>query len=115
VLGIVDDLPGPFGTGTCHHVEVVHVVSGCGDRWSVIAVRNEHDVTAADLFEHLDRALRGAVHAVIAEASGIAWAGGDLEVVDLLERRLDRRLLVVLVRRVARPVAARRDHLAGDQ
>ena len=59
--------------------------------------------------------LRCAVDAVVAEAPGIVWARGDFEVVDLLERRLDRRLLVVLVRRIARPVAARGDHLAGDQ
>jgi hypothetical protein len=39
----------------------------------------------------------------------------DFEVVDLLELELDRRFLVVLVRRIARPVAAGRDHLAGDQ
>ena len=40
---------------------------------------------------------------------------GDLEVVDLLELGLDLGVLVVLVRRVRRPVATGRDHLARDE
>src|SRR6476620_4620521 len=66
---VVDDPPGPFGAGACHYVEVVHVIPGRGHGRTVVAVRNQHDVTTADLFEHLDRALRVAVHAVIAEAA----------------------------------------------
>ena len=85
VLGVVDDLPGAFVAGSGHDVEVVHVIAGRGDRRSVIAVRHQHDVAGAHLFENLDRALRRAVHAVVAEAAGIVGPGGDLEVVDLLE------------------------------
>src|SRR5215212_3149562 len=85
VLGVVDDLPGPFLARACHHVEVVHVVAGRCYRRPVIPVGDKHDVTAAHLLEDLDRPARCAVHTVIAEAARIIWAGGDLEVVDLLE------------------------------
>ena len=67
VFGVVDDLPGAFGAGSGHDVEVVHVVAGRGDRRAVIAVRHQHDVAGAHLLEHLDGALRRAVHAVVAE------------------------------------------------
>ena len=115
MFGVVDDLPGAFGARSGHHVEVVHVVAGRGDRRAVIAVRHQHHVAGADLFEHLDRAVRRAVDPVVAEAAGTVRARGDLEVVDLLELGLGRRVLVVLVRGVARPVAAGGDDLARDQ
>ena len=115
VFGIIDDLPGPFGAGSGHHIEVVHVVARRGDGRAVIAVRYQHHVAGAHFFEHLDRAFGRAVDAVITEAARIIWAWSDFEVVDLLQRGLDGSVLVVLVRRIARPVAAGRDHLACDQ
>src|SRR5262249_36956194 len=115
MFGIVDDLPGAFDARAGHHVQVVHVVAGRRDGRTVVAMRYEDDVAAADFLEHLYRTLRCAVDAVIAEPTGIIWARGDLEVVDLLQRGLDGSVLVVLVRRVARPVAAGCDDLARDQ
>src|SRR5919198_390966 len=55
----------------------------------------------------------GAVHPLVPHPGP---AAAHLEVVDLLQRRLLRRpLLVVLVGRVGRPVAAGGEHLHGDQ
>ena len=69
VFGVVDDLPGPFGARSGHHIEVVHVIAGRGDGRAVITVRHQHDVAGAHLFEHLDRAVGRAVHAVVSEAA----------------------------------------------
>ena len=91
-----------------HHVEVVQVVAGGGDRRPVPAVRDEHDVARADLGQHVDGAAGSAVDPLVAEPGG-------LEVVDLLEFGLVLARLVVLVRRVGRPVPARREHLDGDE
>ena len=94
--------------GAGHHVQVVEVVAGRGHRRAVVAGRQQHVVAGADLLEDVDAR---AVRALVGEA-----AVGDLEVVDLLERGLDAGdVLVVLVRRIGRPVAARRDHLDRDQ
>ena len=68
----------------------------------------------ADLGEHVDVGVLVAVDPLVADARP-GRAVGDLEVVDLLELALAVARLVVLVRRVRRPVAARREHLAGDQ
>jgi hypothetical protein len=94
--------------GPGHHVQVVQVIAGRGHRRAVVAAGQQHRVPAADLLEDVDPRPVGAL---IGEA-----AIGDLEVVDLLERRLDAGdVLVVLVGRIRRPVAAGRDHLDGDQ
>ena len=104
---VVGEAPRPLA-GPGHHVQVVEVVAGRGHRGAVVAARQQHRVAAADLLEDVDA---GAVGALVGDA-----AVGDLEVVDLLERGLDARdLLVVLVRRIGGPVAAGRDHLDGDQ
>ena len=77
--------------GPGHHVQVVEVVAGRGHRRAVVAAGQQHRVAAADLLEDVDPR---AVGALVGEA-----AVGDLEVVDLLERRLDAGdVLVVLVR-----------------
>jgi hypothetical protein len=91
-----------------HHVQVVEVVARRGHRRPVVAGRQQHVVAGADLLEDVDAR---AVRALVREA-----AVGDLEVVDLLQRGLDAGdVLVVLVRRIGGPVAARRDHLDCDQ
>jgi hypothetical protein len=84
------------------------VVAGGGDRGAVPAVRDEHHVTRADLGQHVDGPVRGTVNPLVGEPLGF-------EVVDLLEFGLVRALLIVLVRRVGGPVAARREHLDRDQ
>src|SRR5208282_3822215 len=77
-------------------------------RRTVPAVRDEHDVPGADLGQHVDGAAGSAVYPLVADSRG-------LEVVDLLELGLVVAYLVVLVRRVGRPVPARREHLDGDE
>ncbi len=94
--------------GPGHHVQVVQVVPRRRHRRAVVAARQQHGIARAHLAADVDPA---AVGALVGEA-----AAGDLEVVDLLERGLHARdLLVVLVGRVGRPVAARRQHLHRDQ
>src|SRR6476660_9667326 len=115
VFGIVDDLPCPFLAGARHHIQVIHVVPGRRDGRTVVAMRDEDDIAAAHLLEHLDRTVGRAIYTVIAEPTGITWPRVDLEVVDLLQRRLDGSVLVVFVCRVARPVAAGGDHLDRHQ
>ncbi len=86
VVGVVDDLPGASRRRAGHHVEVVQVVAGRGHRGAVVAVRHQHDVTGAHLFEHLDRAGPGAARPGGSRSRGSCpRSGGDLEVVDLLE------------------------------
>src|SRR5262245_19643169 len=48
MFGIVDDLPGAFDSRTGHHVQVVHVVAGRRDGRTVVAMRYEDDIAAAD-------------------------------------------------------------------
>src|SRR6476660_1310207 len=115
VFGIVDDLPCPFLAGARHHIQVIHVVPGRRDGRTVVAMRDEDDIAAAHLLEHLDRTVGRAIYTVIAEPTGITWPRVDLEVVDLLQRRLDGSVLVVFVCRVARPVAAGGDNLDRHQ
>ena len=110
-----------FGAGAGHHVQVVHVVAGRRHRRTVPAVRDQHQVAAADLGQHVDRPVLGAVDPLVADRivalDTFRYVVGQLqlEVVDLLELALLARLvLVVLVRRVRRPVAGRGEHLAGD-
>ena len=43
----------------------------------MVAVRDEDDIAAAHLLEHLDRTVRRAVHPVVAEAARPVGAGGD--------------------------------------
>src|ERR1700754_4688269 len=67
MFGIVDDLPRPFLAGSCHHIQVVHVIAGRRDGRTVVPVWHEYDVAGADLFEYLDGTVRCAVHAVVPE------------------------------------------------
>src|SRR3712207_6068955 len=114
VRGVVDDPPGALVPGAGHDVEVVEVVTRGGDRRAVPAAGDEHHVTVANLGQHVDRAVGGAVDPLVGQARLALRPGGDLEVVDLLELALHLARLVVLVRWIGRPVAARGDHLAGD-
>ena len=75
VRGVVADQPGALGAGAGHHVEVVQVVAGRGHRRAVPAVRHEHDVAGADLGEHVDRPVGGAVDPLVAD--GIARPSGS--------------------------------------
>src|SRR5262245_30354562 len=114
VRRIVADLPDPLGAGSGHHIEVVHVVAGHRHRGTVPAVWDQNDVAGTNLGEDLDLVARGTGDALVADP-GLASPVGDIEVVDLLQHALAGPVLVVLVRRIGRPVAGRRDHLAGDQ
>ena len=58
---------------------------------------------------------RGPVDPLVSRTLLAGRAFAHLEVVDLFEFGLVRVGLVVLVRRVRRPVAGRRQYLAGDQ
>ena len=69
VGGVVADQPGPLGAGTGHDVEVVQVVAGGRHRRPVPAVGHQDDVAGADLGEHVDRALVGAVDPLVADGS----------------------------------------------
>ncbi len=119
--GVVADEPGAVGARTRHHVEVVEVVAGRRDGGPVVAVRHERDVARAH--DGVDRDLARGRRRGVEQAEGIRVRGrvqpatdGGLEVVDLLPpRRLPRLVLVVLVRRVARPVLGGRQHLADDE
>ena len=113
VRRVVADPPGPLVARAGHHVEVVEVVAGHGHRRAVPSVRDEHDVAAADLGQDVDLLAGVPVDALVGD-TGSGRSGGDLEVVDLLELALVVARLVVLVRRVRRPVAARREDLARD-
>ena len=111
VGGVVGEAPRALARPR-HHVQVVEVVAGRRHRGPVVAVRHQDDVAVRTSARDVDLASgAGRVDALVAEA-----AARDLEVVDLLERGLlARALLVVLVRRIRRPVAAGREHLDGDQ
>jgi hypothetical protein len=77
----------------------------------VVAARHQHGLAIA----HRQRLVEAAVLAVDA-LQREATRRVDAEVVGLLEQRLGRqRVAVVLVRRVARPVPGRRVHLAHQQ
>ncbi len=122
VVRVVADPPGPLLARPGHHVEVVHVVRRGGDRRPVPAVRDQHGVAVGHLFQQLDRARLGAVDPLVANGSGAARGGmvsrggrGEPVVVDLLELGLAALCLVVLVRRVGRPVRRRSEHLRRQQ
>ena len=118
VRRVVADLPDPLGVRARHDVEVVEVVAGRGHRRAVPAVGDEDRVAGAHLGADVDLLARArAVHPLVAAGAGLAGGVGGvgLEVVDLLQPRLARARLVVLVRRERRPVAARGDDLDGDQ
>src|SRR5262245_57612200 len=75
----------------------------------VIAVAHGHDVAVRDLYRFVAPA---GVHAL----ESVAGAVAEAEVVHLVEVYLPRWIVgVVLVRRIARPVAARRVDLAQQQ
>jgi hypothetical protein len=77
----------------------------------VVAARHEHDVAVGDRDRLVERAVRG-VDPLEGEAARVAQA----VVVGLLEQRLvGRRVAVVLVRRIARPVTGGGDHLGDEQ
>ena len=107
-----------------HHVEVVHRVAGRSRARTVVAVRHQDHVVVAHLEGLVDRrqpglvVLRAGVGAVEAAADtgrSDLVGSGDPVVVDLLVDHLARRGRVVLVGRVARPVAGRGDQLAADE
>jgi hypothetical protein len=108
VVGIVGHGPRAHRPG--HDVEVVDGVAGRG-RDRVVAARDQHDVAVAHGQRLVERAV-GGVHALEREPLRRA----DAVVVGLLEEGLlGHRVAVVLVRRVARPVPGRREHLADEQ
>src|SRR5215207_10125052 len=106
LLRMVGDPPGPLRTGPGHHVQVVHVVTRGRRGGPVPAVRHQDRVPVADLLAQVDLVAGRGRGAEQAQTPLAVRAGRDLEVVDLLEHRLGLALLVVLVRRVGRPVAA---------
>src|SRR5699024_8984599 len=114
------DVPGALRLRAGHHVEVVHGVAGGGGAGAVPAVRDQHGVAAAHLAEHVDLGVLSAGGGpVVAEAGAAVGGVLDLVVVDLLQLRLPVLAVVdgriVLVGRVAGPVAAGGDDLAGDE
>src|SRR5919112_4493295 len=114
LVRMVGDLPGPLRRGAGHDVQVVHVVARRGHAGTVPAERDEDGIAVVDLLEDVDRVAGRGRGPHEAQPWLAVRAGCDLEVVDLLELGLRLRGLVVLVSRVGRPVAARGDHLAGD-
>ena len=98
-----------------HDVQIVEVVAGSGHRRPMVTVRDNHDVARAYLRQELYRARRRAVDALVGDPGPTRWPGGDFEVINLLQLRLFRTALVVLVRRVGRPVAAGREHFAHHE
>src|SRR5918997_1450015 len=98
---------GAGGPGPGHDVQVVHVVTGRGRGRPVPAVGHQDGVAVVDLFTEVDRVAGRGRGAEQAQAGLPVRSGGDLEVVDLLQHRLGGAGLVVLVRRVGRPVATR--------
>ncbi len=112
VRRVVADQPGARRAGPRHHVEVVHVVAGYGHARPVPAVGDQHGVAGAHFGEHVGRAAGGGVDPLVADGGR---AAAQLVVVDLLQPGLVRPLLVVLVRRVGRPVAAGGEHFDGDE
>jgi hypothetical protein len=77
-------------------------------------VRDQHDVAGLDRGQHLDRPVGRAVDVLVGETRPGRPVGDDV-VVDLLELGLALADLVVLVRWVGAPVAARGQHLDGDE
>src|SRR3954453_22215846 len=121
VLRVVGDQPLPLRARAGHHVEVVHVVARRRHRRTMRAMRDQDQVAAAYLREHVDRPIIGSVHPLVSDRivalDTFRYVVGQLqlEVVDLLELALlPRPVLVMLVRRVRRPVPRRRDHFTGD-
>ena len=103
VRRVVADQPGPLVAGPGHDVEVVEVVAGGGHRRAVPAVRDEHGVAAAHLGADVDLAARArGVDALVAGA-----VVGRPRSSRSPPARLALALLVVLVRRVGRPVRSR--------
>ena len=77
----------------------------------MVAFANDHEVAAADEHRLVTPAVRG-VHAMEPVALRMAKA----EIVDLFEIGLGRRTIgIVFVRRIARPVAGRRQHFADHE
>ena len=116
VRRVVADQPGPLGARAGHHVEVVEVVAGRGHRRAVPAVRDQHDVAGA----HLGAARRSAGPGRCRRPAGSRARAPSAPPRPRSSRSPRARdspvaVLVVLVRRVRRPVAARGEHLDGDQ
>src|SRR5215211_1507426 len=104
VVGIVLYLP--FAYRSCHHVEVVEVVAR-GRRDYVVALRYEHHITVVERKRLVERAVFG-----IDPLQREALLGLDSMVVRLLQVPLARGVFrVVLVGRIAGPVAVRGDDL----
>src|SRR5215218_4811962 len=104
VVGIVLYLP--LAHRSCHHVEVVEVVTR-GRRDHVVALRDEHHITVAKRQRLVERAVFG-----IDPLQREALFRLDAMVVRLLQIPLARGVFrVVLVWRIARPVSVRGDDL----
>src|SRR3954471_2125568 len=108
MVRIEREVPGAIGSS--HHIEVVAVIAGRNADW-VETGWDENDVT----IHRRQRFVQGPVPRVDA-LEGEALRLCEPVEVDLLETRLGRGILsVVLVRWVARPIAAWREHLERDQ
>ena len=107
--------------GAGHHVEVVQRVARRGHARPVVAAGDHEHVAVGHGDVDLDRLPFGRIVAPRVRAvhgeplRRVVGAGGppDAEVVDLLVVRRALGAVVVLVRRVARPVAVGREHLDG--
>ena len=119
VRRVVTEGHGASARRSGQHVQEVEVVAGRGHRRSVVAVGNQDRVAGRHFGEDVDLAIGSrAVDALVAAGTGCHRAAAppvDLEVVDLFQHRFARTLLVVLVRWVRRPVAARGEDLDRDQ
>src|SRR3954469_25634591 len=108
VVGVVLNGPRPGGPG--HHVEVVELVAGWG-RNRVIAAGHENSVAVGHR--------NGLVKVVLVRVDALqrkAALGLEPVVVGLLEQRLlGQCVAVVLVRRIAGPMAGGREDLADEQ
>ena len=115
VRRVVAERHRPLVAGAGQDVQVVEGIARRGDARAVVAAVDEEHVTVGDVQVEVDLAVDG-VGAVEAKPIRVVRRRAvppDPEVVDLLV--VDRAVGVVAVRRVARPVAARRQQLDAHQ
>src|SRR5215208_5267251 len=105
---VVAEAPDPAWAG--HDIQVIEAVAvRRADR--VVAPRHEHDVAVLDRHRLVERAVVG-----VDALDGVALGRVEAVVIGLLEERLVRqRVAVILVRRIARPMARRRDDLDDEE
>src|SRR5215203_6023355 len=105
---VVAEAPDPAWAG--HDIQVIEAVAvRRADR--VVAPRHEHDVAVLDRHRLVERAVVG-----VDALDGVALGRVEAVVIGLLEERLVRqRVAVMLVRRIARPMARRRDDLDDEE